>query len=418
MLASIIITNYNYSKFLNRCLRSCINQNLPKRLYEIIFIDDASTDNSLKIIKSYLKFNENLIILKNKKNIGVSASANKAILSAKGKYFVRVDADDFINESFLTILTSIFEECYPDKLGVACDYYLVNQDSNKIKIVSSKTNPISCGILYNKNKFINLGLYNNKFRHREEEEIRKRLGKKYNIFNLNYPLYRYQMHPQNKTKSLSFKKKFNKKIFSLSNQKDIYQRYLKYSSGVIAVIPARAGSKRFKYKNMQKIWGKPMIYWTINEAKQSSYINEIYVTSDSDKILNFAKKNKIKSIQRPKSLADKDTPKMEAVNHAVKTISKNKKINLVVSLQANSPNITHHYIDKCINHLIINDNDEVISVDENFNQNGAIRVMKYPYNYQRGLSTNVGFEVTDIADIHYKRDLNKLENNAKQIQKN
>ena len=416
MLATIIVTNYNYSKFLSRCLRSCFNQTLSKKLYEIIFIDDLSTDSSIKIAESFLKFNDNLTIIKNKKNIGVSASSNKAILQAKGKYFTRIDADDYVNENFLLILTSIFEECYTDKFGIACDYFLVDENNKKIKIVSSKMLPISCGILYNKNKFIKSGMYNKNFRHREEEEIRTRLGKKYNILNINFPLYRYQMHGHNKTKANSFKKEFNKRIYNLK-KKEIYSRYLKYSSGVVAIIPARKGSKRFKFKNMQKIWGKPMIYWTINEAKKSSYINHICVTSDSKAILNLAKKNKIISINRPKSLADSITPKLEAINHAVKLISNTKKITLVLSLQANSPNITYQDIDRCINHLIENNNDEVVSVDENYNQNGAIRVMKYPYNFQKSLSTNIGFVITDIADIHYRHELNKLKNNAKQIRK-
>jgi GTP:adenosylcobinamide-phosphate guanylyltransferase len=257
-------------------------------------------------------------------------------------------------------------------------------------------------------------MYNNNFRHREEEEIRGRLGKKYNILNINFPLYRYQMHTNNKTNTSGFKKEFNKKIYNIK-KKETYRRYLKYSSGVVAIIPARQGSKRFKFKNMQKVWGKPMIYWTINEAKKSSYINDIYVSSDSATILKFAKKNKVIPINRPKFLADSITPKIEAINHAVKLISNTKKINLVLSLQANSPDITYQDIDKCIDHLILNNNDEVVSVDENHNQNGAIRVMKYPYNFQKSLSTNIGFVITNISDIHYKRDLNKLKNNVKQI---
>ena len=53
MLVSIIITNYNYSKFISRCLRSCFNQTLDKKLYEVIFVDDKSSDNSLKIAQVF-----------------------------------------------------------------------------------------------------------------------------------------------------------------------------------------------------------------------------------------------------------------------------------------------------------------------------------------------------------------------------
>ena len=51
MKASIIITNYNYSKYIARCLRSCFNQHLDKKDYEVIFVDDNSIDESQKILK-------------------------------------------------------------------------------------------------------------------------------------------------------------------------------------------------------------------------------------------------------------------------------------------------------------------------------------------------------------------------------
>ena len=55
-------------------------------------------------------------------------------------------------------------------------------------------------------------MYDDKFKHREEEEIRLRLGNKYNIHNLNIPLYKYKIHQNNKTKSTKYFSRFSKKI--------------------------------------------------------------------------------------------------------------------------------------------------------------------------------------------------------------
>ena len=80
---SIIITNYNYGKYLSRCLRSCLNQ---KHIdCEVIVVDDVSTDNSDKIIKPFLN---DIIYIKNKKNLGVAASSNIGIENSRGRYFV------------------------------------------------------------------------------------------------------------------------------------------------------------------------------------------------------------------------------------------------------------------------------------------------------------------------------------------
>ena len=199
MLVSIIITNYNYGNYLHRCIRSCLNQSLPNSEFEVIVVDDSSKDNSDNIVEEY-KSLPNFRYIRNRRNLGVAYSANNAIKKSKGKYVVRVDSDDYINKDLANILSFYLEE-NPKKFGVSCDYYLVNDNEEKIMQVSSVQKPIACGIMYNKKKLLKAGLYNSKFKHREEEELRSRLGDKYLINNLNLPLYRYRMHLSNKTKS-------------------------------------------------------------------------------------------------------------------------------------------------------------------------------------------------------------------------
>ena len=166
--------------------------------YEIILVDDASSDQSIKVINEYSKF-DNFYLIKNKKNLGVSASANKALKRARGKYIVRLDADDYVSNEFLKIM-SLYLDTNSNILGVACDYFLV-QNNDKVRSMSCKDFPISCGIMYHRKKLLLLGGYNSKFKHREEEELRIRLKNKYKLNYLKIPLYRYRMHSENKTKS-------------------------------------------------------------------------------------------------------------------------------------------------------------------------------------------------------------------------
>ena len=147
MLASIIVTNYNYSKFLRRCLRSCLNQK-TRYTYEVILIDDNSKDGSAKIAKEFENI-KNFKFIKNKKNLGIAMSANKAIKKSKGKFFLRVDADDFISNFTIDQLLFFLIQS-KGLLGVACDYSLIDKKEKKIKNINAKQNPISCGILYNK----------------------------------------------------------------------------------------------------------------------------------------------------------------------------------------------------------------------------------------------------------------------------
>ena len=408
MKVSIIITNYNYSKYIKRCIRSCISQSMDKRDYEIIVIDDNSSDNSLNQIQ---EFKKNIKIIVNKKNLGVAKSVNKAIKFSKGKYFVRIDADDYMSNYLITFLYGTFL-VYPNKFGVACDYYHVTDEGDKIeRQINSREEPIACGIMYNKKKFIKSGMYNSEFKHREEEEIRNRLGKKYDIFNLNLPLYKYRMHKSNKTKSKSYLIDFRKKIENLKTKKN--KQLLKYSKlmkNVVAIIPAKGNSERFKNKNIHKFFGKPMIGWAISELKKSSLINDIYVTSENKKVLDVSKRLGAKIILRPKELSEKNVHKLDAIRHAVKEIelkTKNK-ISLILSVQANSPEIKMNNIEDAIKKLINDKLQEVISTDRKNNCNAALRIMNRKALFQKSLSTDHGFIMLNLKDIHYKDDLSEI----------
>ena len=85
-----------------------------------------------------------------------------------------------------------------------------------------------------------------------------------------------------------------------------------------------------------------------------------------------------------------------------------KKISIVVSLQANSPEIKSVDIENLIKHLIKYNLQEVISVDNNLNSNAAIRVMNRNAVFQKSLSTYLGCVKTNIVDIHFKKDLKKI----------
>ena len=101
---SIIITVYNQQKYLKRVYLSILKQDLKN--LEIIFIDDASTDNSSNIIKEFMIEDKRIIYLKNDINRRTYYSRSKGIYNAKGEYILIIDPDDFI---FNNILTKVYE---------------------------------------------------------------------------------------------------------------------------------------------------------------------------------------------------------------------------------------------------------------------------------------------------------------------
>lgn len=210
MKVSIIITSCNYGRYIERCIRSCLNQEHVNGLYEIIIVDDASTDDTLKIIKRYVEHRVSredpiVTLISNEQNLGVAETSNIGIRAARGQYVVRVDADDYISEKFVYMLSE-FLEANHDAFGARCDYQLVDEQENVLERRYASRNPISCGVLYKKDLFTAVGLYNADFRHCEEEELRRRLGDRYKIIDVALPLYRYRMHSSNKTKQSEYQK--------------------------------------------------------------------------------------------------------------------------------------------------------------------------------------------------------------------
>ena len=92
-LISIIVPNYNNAGNIECCLISIINQSYSN--IEIVVIDDASVDESMRILENIKEINSNIILIKNEINLGVASSRNIGIKSAKGKYISTLDSDDY-----------------------------------------------------------------------------------------------------------------------------------------------------------------------------------------------------------------------------------------------------------------------------------------------------------------------------------
>ena len=105
----------------------------------------------------------------------------------------------------------------------------------------------------------------------------------------------------------------------------------------ISIILARKGSKGIKNKNLIKIKGKPLIFWSIKAATSSKKIYKVFVSSDDKKILNYATKYGAHAIHRPKKLSDDLATSESGWLHACKIIEKKIDFKYVVALQATSP---------------------------------------------------------------------------------
>ena len=135
-----------------------------------------------------------------------------------------------------------------------------------------------------------------------------------------------------------------------------------FKDKILAVIPARGGSKRLPNKNILDLAGKPLIVWTIEAALGSRYIDKVVVSSDSDKILNISKSYEVDTIKRPDELASDTATSYDAIKHTIDVID--NQFEFVILLQPTSPFRNNNHIDEAIELFIKKQADAVISVVE------------------------------------------------------
>ena len=155
---SFIIPVYNKEKYLNSCLESIykLSKNYKfDQQFEVLAINDYSSDNSLKILDKWKKKNTNLKIFNTKKNCGVSSARNLGIKKSKGEYIFFVDADDFIQ-------IGAFKKVYEIILkNLSKDIFLFYSEINKRKynkidnnnLIDKSTNSYSGSLIKINNNF-------------------------------------------------------------------------------------------------------------------------------------------------------------------------------------------------------------------------------------------------------------------------
>lgn len=206
MQVSVIITCHNYARYLSRAIRSAINQTIDEKDYEIIVVDDASTDETQSVMKTYSGKIKPLIL---KKNVGLAGARNEGLKSALGRFVLNLDADDYIDENLIYI-ELMFLNANPDWDAVSCDYFLVDEEEKHIERISGKERPIACGVMFRTDLLFGIGLYDENFKMREDEDLRIRFEKNHNIKNLELPLYRYRKHENNMTNNKKGMAKYKK----------------------------------------------------------------------------------------------------------------------------------------------------------------------------------------------------------------
>ena len=363
-LITIYITNHNYGRFISKSINSVLNQSFKK--YELIIIDDGSTDNSIDIINKYCKKNKDIIFIKQNKR-GLVASNNIAINLAKGRYIVRLDADDWLKSDALKEMFKAIER--NNKIAMVFpDYYEVDIYGRIIsrfvrhnfKKVNLKDQPAhgACSLI-RLSILKKIGGYDEKFMCQDGYYIWMKLLK-YDVKNINKPLFYYRKHGSNLTSNISFINKTKTKILDYIN--------IKSKKKAIAILAFR-GSQINRYSfMMKKLNGKELIRYSIDSCLKCKKISKIVVSTNDEKALITLKKKylfskRILFHKREQKLSLFNTPIIDALKDCMNFLrKKNIKFDYVYSINTSYPFIAENDFNNSFNILDFFKLDRVIGV--------------------------------------------------------
>ena len=419
---TVYITNYNYGDYIKKSILSVLQQTFKE--FELIIIDDGSKDNSKKIINKFLITNPEIIYIA-QKNRGLIISNNVALNLAKGKYIIRLDADDWLHKDALMKMVKFLDS--NNKVGLVFpDYYEVNEEGliihkvqrhnfNKVKIYDQYAHG-ACTMIRTR-LLKQIGGYDERFNCLDGLYLWLNFVKNYKVKNINEPLFYYRKHNKSLTTNHSLFHKTRSKILDKVNI---------IKKKTIAILPIR-GKEINKYTIFSNSFlKKPLISYTIDTFLKNKNINCLIVSSPDDEVLNYIRKiyrknKKIIYHKRKKSLGMFNESIKGTLKQCVKYALKKKiKFTFVYQLNYRGPFLNSDDIDSAFNLINFFNLKQVIGVqkeDKNYYIHKGKGLEKISNSEFLKLESNEIYSETGNLRVFHKKILlsNQKKLNTKDI---
>lgn len=363
-LITIYITNYNYGSYIEQAINSVLSQTVSN--FELLIIDDGSTDNSSEIIEGYRNNPKVQIIYQ--QNKGLNITNNIALRLAQGNYIMRLDADDYLEENALELLSNELD--VDAELGLVFpDYFIVDKGGELIerhhrhdfkKEVSLYDQAAHGACTMIRVDFLRaLGGYNENYKCQDGYELWVKFIRNYKVKNLNVPLFSYRQHGSNLTSNenriLGTRAQINAD-FIVNNEINV---------DAIAIIPIRSLDDKFIKIEVK---GESLLNIKIGQALSAKNIKKVVLSCTDEQILGLVKdtyrndaqfvfhNRSQESIRYNQSLALTVTEVFEALQ------VENENFEAAVLLDIRFPMISSININDAINTLQLFNSDSLISV--------------------------------------------------------
>lgn len=261
---SIVLPCYNGAKLLGEAINSCINQTFKD--WELIIINDCSTDNTLEVANSFAEKDKRIKVFTNEKNSKLPASLNNGFRRAIGEYWTWTSDDNLLHPTMLEEMVNYLDE--HDEVGfVAADYNIIDLSGNVVSVVNipndiqiclQLNNYVGASFMYRKKYAIQVGDYNEDLFLVEDYDYWIRLNNVCKLNRLPKCLYSYRQHEG----SLSETRKEDIRLRLL----DLRIKYLEQTEKQLKNYPSKLSL--YYYRIVDNLTGKERIKYFFRFLKK------------------------------------------------------------------------------------------------------------------------------------------------------
>lgn len=364
-LVTVYITNHNYADYIDASIKSVLNQTFKR--FELIIIDDGSTDNSKQVIDKYKNY-ENIFIVY-QENKGLNISNNIALNLSRGKYIIRLDADDYFDENAIQIMSDALES--NDDIGMVFpDYYIVDEfgnlqelmhrhDFDEVEVMDQPAH--GAGTMIRTKCLKSLGGYDEEFKCQDGYDLWIRFIQEYKVKNINLPLFYYRRHNSNLTNNETKILKTRARILEKTSK-----RY-RDKKRILVVVPVRGITIDPNSIALKELGDKKVIDWTIEACLKIKKDVDIVLTSSDNDVLDYISKtykDKIITVKRSNELAKLNSHLSDTILYILNEY-KNRGYadpDLIVHLSIESPFRKARHIDSALDVINLFNADSVVAV--------------------------------------------------------
>ncbi|BFR50076.1 glycosyltransferase family 2 protein [Nitratidesulfovibrio sp. HK-II] len=278
---TVYIVSHNYARFLREAIESVFRQSFAD--WELILIDDNSTDNTLDIMECYARMPR--VRLLHGQGNGLAKAANLAVSAARGEYLIRLDADDVFDENILLVLSNHLD-ANPRSALAFPDYYLIDEygcifanerrEQLHYKNHIQDMPPHGACTMFRKSVVEEVGGYSEELNAQDGFYIWNRIKDSHRCSNVNLPLFYYRRHGYNMTNNAQRILESRRTI-----KREACRDRLRENGPILAVIPCRQNFDIYPDLWRQEIGGKNLLRLAIEKCLRSDVFESIVVTCDT-----------------------------------------------------------------------------------------------------------------------------------------